>query len=170
MRSKSGKKEYACGRYYNTLKFRCEFPEIQILNKARGLNSTGAATEGGDASSSYHYTEVGPNDLEENGTVMCFAYALPYTYSDLITDLEFSKKFLLKNGGIIVNEQLDKSLAQKMMEKTVFRGSQNGTSKLPSKLKKLREQHPDRQALTKNEIATREMKKMAIKTCKDRMG
>ena len=25
---RSKKKEYACGRYYNTLKFKCEFPEV----------------------------------------------------------------------------------------------------------------------------------------------
>lgn len=104
VRSKSGKKEYACGRYYNTLKFRCEFPEISILNNTGGGSSYGGNGGEPDTSSSYRYAEVGPNDLEVPGTVMCFAYALPYTYSDLITDLEFSKKFLLKNGGFIVNE------------------------------------------------------------------
>ena len=31
VRSKGGKKEYACGKYYNTLKFRFEFPEIPML-------------------------------------------------------------------------------------------------------------------------------------------
>ena len=37
---------------------------------------------------------------------MCFAYALPYTYSDLISDLEYCKTYLLKkSGGIIVNEK-----------------------------------------------------------------
>ena len=70
---------------------------------------------------------------------MCFAYALPYTYSDLMTDLADSKKFLLNNGGIIVNQQQEQSLAHKIMEKTVFRGSQDCRSKMPSKRQKLRE-------------------------------
>ena len=49
-------------------------------------------------------TEVGPHGEGALGNVLCFAYALPYTYSDLMTDLENSKKFLLANGGMIVNE------------------------------------------------------------------
>ena len=98
VRSKSSKKEYACGRYYNTLKFKVEFPEITMLN------ASNSCVTGNDADT-ISYNEVGPNDQEAPGTVMCFAYALPYTYSDLITDLEFCKKFLLKSGGMIVNEQ-----------------------------------------------------------------
>lgn len=94
IRSRSNKKEYACGRYYNTLKFTCEFPEISILR-------TGASTGPG---SEEVITEVGPHGEGALGNVLCFAYALPYTYSDLMTDLENSKKFLLSNGGMIVNE------------------------------------------------------------------
>ena len=36
IRSKSKKKKYACGRNYNTLKFRCTFPEVPTL---RGVGS-----------------------------------------------------------------------------------------------------------------------------------
>ena len=63
--------------------------------------------------------EVGPNDLGAPGTVFCFAYSLPYTFSDLISDLENSKKFLLSHGGIVVNElnqlQQQKPAATKRM-------------------------------------------------------
>ena len=55
-----------------------------------GSPNNGAETD------SISYNEVGPNDQETPGTVMCFAYALPYTYSDLISDLADCKKFLLK--------------------------------------------------------------------------
>ena len=137
MRSRSGKKEYACGRYYNTLKFKVEFPEITMLNTGAGASNNDGAE---DTISANGYSEVGPNDLDSPGTVMCFAYAIPYTYSDLMTDLAYSKKFLLKNGGIIVNQQQEQSLAHKMMEKTVFRGSQDCRSKMPSKRQKLRDQ------------------------------
>ena len=90
VRSKSNRKEYACGRYYNTLKFTCEFPEITMIRTAVENDVI---------------TEVGPADSQGAlGNVLCFAYALPYTYSDLISDLENSKKFLLANGGMIVNE------------------------------------------------------------------
>lgn len=49
--------------------------------------------------------EVGPNDPGAPGSVMCFAYALPYTYNELLSDLEMSKKFLLAHGGSLVNQQ-----------------------------------------------------------------
>ena len=35
------------------------------------------------------------------GTVLCFAYALPYVFSDLMVDLQSAQKFLLKSGGTI---------------------------------------------------------------------
>ena len=102
-----------------------------------GANNSSSGAE--DTISANGYSEVGPNDQDAPGTVMCFAYALPYTYSDLVTDLEYSKKFLLKNGGIIVNQQQEQSMAQKIMEKSVFRGSRDCRSKGPSKRQKLRE-------------------------------
>ena len=60
-------------------------------------------------------------------------------------------------------------MAHKMMEQQVFRGSRDANGKGPSKKQKLQKES-DRQILTKNEIATREMKKMAIRTVKERMG
>lgn len=98
LRSKSSKKEYACGRYYNTLKFQCQFPEIAFL-KSQGSEWPGVQKELNGI------FEVGPNDQGAPGTVMCFAYALPYTYSDLLNDIENCKNFLLSHGGVIVNEQ-----------------------------------------------------------------
>ena len=65
-------------------------------------------------------TEVGPNDQGAPGTVFCFAYALPYTYSDLMSDLENSKRFLLKNGGIVVNQKQEKAAATKLKKKEIF--------------------------------------------------
>ena len=53
--------------------------------------------------------EVGPNDQGDYGTVFCFAYALPYTYTDLMSDLENSKQFLLSLGGTVVNQQQARS-------------------------------------------------------------
>ena len=68
------------GRYYNTLKFRCDFPEISMIKTpVSGVIDDAASTNG--------FAEVGPNDQEAPGTVLCFAYALPYTYTDLISDL-----------------------------------------------------------------------------------
>ena len=96
------------GRYYNTLKFKCQFPEISVLTKNSGSNgSNGSNWHFDDTVSSVNggYSEVGPNDEGAPGTVFCFAYAIPYTYSDLVSDLTNCKKFLLKNGGIIVNQQ-----------------------------------------------------------------
>ena len=52
--------------------------------------------------------EVGPNDQGAPGTVFCFAYAMPYSYSELLHDLEQSKKFLLSHGGNLVNHQASK--------------------------------------------------------------
>jgi hypothetical protein len=34
-----------------------------------------------------------------NGSVFCFAYTLPYTYGEMIDDLEQAKKFLVGKGG-----------------------------------------------------------------------
>lgn len=104
---------------------------------------------------------------------MCFAYALPYTYSDLISDLENSKRFLLaSNGGIVVNQQIGKSRATKTIQKSIFKGygeSERGQGQ-PLKRKRLKEQREDKAVLTKYQIAAREMKNMAIKTAKERMG
>lgn len=95
------------GRYYNTLKFKCVFPEISMLKTSgTGWPGVNIDEDGEEESTTFGesgYKEVGPNDQGQPGKVFCFAYALPYTYSDLISDLENSKKFLLKNGGVIVN-------------------------------------------------------------------
>ena len=60
LRSKTGKKDYAMGRYYNTLKFRCRFPEVEILTGNCSSGWTGLD----DTLSSVNnaYGEVGPND------------------------------------------------------------------------------------------------------------
>ena len=39
------------------------------------------------------------------GTVVCFAYSIPYTYSDLLWDLEQSKEFLLAHESDILNSK-----------------------------------------------------------------
>ena len=53
--------------YYSSMKFKCTFPPIQNLN---------------------------PNATDQTkqafGTVFCFAYALPYVYSELLTDLKIA--------------------------------------------------------------------------------
>ena len=55
IRTKVKKKEYACGRYYNTLKFRVEFPEVMMFSEANSnFNSPETDT--------ISYNEVGPND------------------------------------------------------------------------------------------------------------
>lgn len=43
-------------------------------------------------------------EKEYEGSVFCFAYSLPYTYSDLLADLNLAKKFLLNNGGVLKNK------------------------------------------------------------------
>lgn len=100
LRSNSKKKEYACGRYYNTLKFQCKFPEITVLkqqnNQWPGMSNKNCNNID---------FEVGPIDQRAQGTVLCFAYAQPYTYCDLLSDLEQSKRFLLAHGGTLVNHQ-----------------------------------------------------------------
>ena len=101
MRSVSKKKEYACGKYYNTLSFKCTFPEIQML-KTQNPQWPGIPKE--EETPNTGVFEVGPNDPGAPGCVMCFAYALPYTYCDLLSDLEMSKKFLLAHGGNLVNQ------------------------------------------------------------------
>ncbi len=88
------------GRYYNTLKFKCKFPEILTLKTNNDAKWPGIAPD--ETANSFH--EVGPNDLGSPGNVLSFVYSLPYCYSDLISDLNNSKKFLLQNGGIVVNE------------------------------------------------------------------
>lgn len=160
VRSKSSKKEYACGRYYNTLKFRCTFPEIQTL---------GAGPSGDGADDSVTEAEVGPDGKGESGNVFCFAYALPYTYSDLLTDLENSKKFLLSNGGIIVNElksapKKSKPKAKKQ-QKADLKSSANNLQVISRKDSSL-----NRQILTKQQIATMVMRKQAINIAKEKMG
>ena len=83
-------------RYYNTLKFSYRFPAGEKVN--------------------FDYLH---NNVEEGtfpdflGTVICFAYGLPYTYSDLLSDFQASKKFLISNGGSFLMQ------AQPKVEKTV---------------------------------------------------
>ena len=44
---------------------------------------------------------------ECDGSVFCFAYALPYTYGNLQTDLTKTTDFLLAHGGIMRNRPVD---------------------------------------------------------------
>ena len=81
-------KEYAMGRTFHTLIFKCTFPPVQVI---RPPPDSAAAAEGS-------LTEHGAP-----GTVFCFAYALPLTYSDLLSDLENARKFLLASGGSIIS-------------------------------------------------------------------
>lgn len=162
MRSRGTKKEYACGKYYNTLKFRVEFPEVPILR------APGRQDVADDAASVSGYTEVGPNDIGVPGCVMCFAYALPFTYTDLRTDLENCRRFLLSNGGKVVNEVDDTNTkVKKQVHKNNNSADLTGDEgvKLPSKIDRI-----DRFILTKNELAQRELKKMAIKSVKEKMS
>ena len=72
-----------------------------------------------DNESDHTEEEVGPNDQGAPGTVFCFAYALPYTYSDLMNDLEWSKKFLLAHGGALVSNLKNRlPLTQKRVNRT----------------------------------------------------
>jgi len=97
-----------------------------------------------DAESTSGFAEVGPNDQEAPGTVLCFAYALPYTYTDLMSDLLFSQKFLLKNGGKIVNQQNQtsnfkkpKTMTTKLVESSVFTSNEDeGLKTPPSKIQR----------------------------------
>ncbi len=56
-----------------------------------------------------------------------------------------------------------------MQEKRLF-GPKEGAKVDTARSRVNRQDKEDRQKLTKNELATREMKKIAIKTAKDRMG
>ena len=116
VRTKSRKKKYACGRTYNTLKFTCTFPEVPILRGKGGVGSSTAwpgGLEDNNIDMNDEFLDDSPVDEGVPGTVFCFAYALPYTYSDLMSDLENSKKFLIKNGGIIRNEKQKKAASSK---------------------------------------------------------
>jgi hypothetical protein len=64
--------------FYNTLRFQIKFP----LADAEVKIDDGTVRQAGGM----HY---------------CFAYALPYVYTDLLTDLQHTKKLLLDSGGII---------------------------------------------------------------------
>ena len=93
VRTTKKEKQYACGKNFNTLVFKCTFPEIRVIRPPP--DSQGPSGE----------TAAKGSLLEHGapGTVFCFAYALPLTYSDLLSDLENAKKFLLANGGYIVS-------------------------------------------------------------------
>lgn len=88
VRTTKKEKQYACGRNFNTLAFKCTFPGVRVIKPDP---DSSAAAKGS-------LTEHGAP-----GTVFCFAYALPLTYSDLLSDLENAKKFLLANGGTVVS-------------------------------------------------------------------
>lgn len=77
--------KYAMGRNYFTLTFKCDFPPIEMLRP-----------EGS------HESEE--EQMSEYGTVFCFAYGLPLTYTDLVGTLEDTKKLLLANGGYIISQ------------------------------------------------------------------
>ena len=57
--------------YYNSLSFRCKFPEATRDPMGGGMS------------------------------VFCFAYALPYGFNDLIRDLKFVQGSLINDGGIV---------------------------------------------------------------------
>jgi len=44
-------------------------------------------------------------DDKDCGSVFCFAYAMPYTYGELINDLEKTKNHLISIGGVEKNQQ-----------------------------------------------------------------
>ena len=88
VRTTKKEKQYACGRTFNTLVFKCTFPAVRVI----GPEPDSAAAAKGS-----------PTEHGAPGTVFCFAYALPLTYSDLLSDLENAKKFLLSNGGYVVS-------------------------------------------------------------------
>jgi len=75
-------------RYYSTLKFRYKFPKGEKVNF--------------DYSHQGHEEGIFEDFL---GTVICFAYGLPYTYSDMLSDFEMAKKFLINNGGSFIVQQ-----------------------------------------------------------------
>ena len=77
------------GKNYHTLTFKCTFPPVEILKPDQSKESAD-----------------GPKEIEQGapGTVFCFAYGLPLTYTDLLGDLENAKKFLLANGGYILSQ------------------------------------------------------------------
>jgi hypothetical protein len=49
------------------------------------------------------------DEKEVDGSVFCFAYSLPYTYSDLVNDLETAKKHLISIGGNLKNVKADEN-------------------------------------------------------------
>ena len=86
-------------RYYNTLKFSYKFPAGDKVN--------------------FDYLH---NNVEEGtfddflGTVICFGYGLPYTYSDLLSDFQNAKKFLVMNGGSFLVPSQPKVQRQKSLD------------------------------------------------------
>ena len=54
-----------------------------------------------------------------------------------MNDLENSKNFLLKNGGIVVNQKQEKATSIKQKKKEIFSGNKNGTSEMPNKKRRL---------------------------------
>mmetsp|Transcript_32919 Transcript_32919/g.43387 ORF Transcript_32919/g.43387 Transcript_32919/m.43387 type:complete len:80 (+) Transcript_32919:232-471(+) len=79
---------------------------------------------------------------------------MPYTYCDLINDLEQSKKFLLAHEGSLVNDRPAKFLLD---AKPLPDANKKAVSEVTSAKTK-----EERHVLTKKEIATRELKKIAI--------
>ena len=77
--------KYAMGRNYHTLTFKCTFPGVEMISPDEVKEPSSA-------------------DQSAPGTVFCFAYGLPLTYTDLLGDLENAKKFLLANGGYILSQ------------------------------------------------------------------
>ena len=53
-------------KYYTTMKFQCKFPSKDNLFKSNSDDE---------------------KKLNSARSVLCFAYALPYVYSDLLTDI-----------------------------------------------------------------------------------
>lgn len=64
-------------RYYSSLQFKCVFPSDETICEM--FNLTG---------------QPDVRDIE-----VSFAYSLPYTYSDLLKDIDSARKFLTTQGG-----------------------------------------------------------------------
>ena len=65
--------------YYSSLTFKCTFPDMKANSNTNGLRQQSSLQD----------------------IVYCFAYALPYGYTDLLADLKATQKFLMDAGGTI---------------------------------------------------------------------
>ena len=95
-----------------------------------------------------------------------------------MNDLEQSKKFLLAHGGNLVNHQQTKfSLVPQPLPEPARKvsaeqqlSSRDADKDKDKKEKERIKDREERQVLTKNQIATRELKKIAVQIAKDKMS